>query len=472
MTTMQRRIYEAIIGLHPSEFRNRFGREMLLDFEDACATHPPANLYLDALQSIVRQWASQLFPSSLEPLPAQASLLSGQYVSLAQPNPSAFELVRASCIAILLFFSIGFAAAPRPGVGQSANAGTHSTSTPSGRRSVQPSALKIRHADASHATIATFGAPAKSHGTEGGPATTYGLDLSPAVAYVALLCLYLMLRSYLRRPRVLRSVLVTAIILALAAPVHAQTKQAALSFDVVSVKPSDPTKEHLALYWRQPDGLKWDGVTLSGMVANAYGVSPIVKGQIEGGPAWMGSQAFDINAKVDAETAARWSKMTQAAVDEERRSMMRSLLADRFHLTFHHETRELPVLVLRVAKNGSKLQRPHPQQDLPAGVPLSRINFFGHGHWEGHSALMSNLARSLAAEPEIAGRPVVDKTGLTSGYDFILRWTPDGPALPDPNAQWPSLFTAINEQLGLKLTPEEQPIDIIVVDSVEMPSEN
>lgn len=212
------------------------------------------------------------------------------------------------------------------------------------------------------------------------------------------------------------------------------------------------------------------------MVANAYGVSPIVKGQIEDGPAWMGSRAFDLNAKVDAETAARWSKMTQAAVNEERRSMMRSLIANRFHLNFHHETRETPALVLRLAKSGSKLQSPRREHDLQTGTPLSRINFFGHGHWEGHSALISNLARSLASELEIAGHPVVDQTGLTGRYDFTLRWTPDVPASKtdqtDPHAQWPSLFTAINEQLGLKLTPEKLPIDIIVVDSVEMPTEN
>jgi uncharacterized protein (TIGR03435 family) len=89
---------------------------------------------------------------------------------------------------------------------------------------------------------------------------------------------------------------------------------------------------------------------------------------------------------------------------------------------------------------------------------------------------MSNLARSLASESEIAGRPVVDKTDLSGGYDFTLRWTPDdsspGTAPADPNAQWPSLFTALEEQLGLKLAPEKQPIDIIVVESVEMPGEN
>jgi uncharacterized protein (TIGR03435 family) len=137
---------------------------------------------------------------------------------------------------------------------------------------------------------------------------------------------------------------------------HAQ--QTDLHFDVVTVKPSDPSKEHLALYWRQSNGLKWDGVTLRGMIANSYGVSSIIKKQIEGGPDWMGSRAFDLNAKVDAETTARWSKMTQQAVDEERRSMTRSLLADRFHLKFHTETRQMPSLVLTVAKGGPKLHPP------------------------------------------------------------------------------------------------------------------
>jgi len=273
----------------------------------------------------------------------------------------------------------------------------------------------------------------------------------------------------MKRSRILLLALFVA-----ASAVHAQ--QAALSFDIVTVKLSDPAKDHLALYWRQPNGLKWDGVTLRGMIANAYGVSSIVKYQIEGGPNWMGSRAFDINAKVDAETTARWSKMTQPEVDEERRDMMRSLLADRFHLKIHHETREMAALALRVAKSGSKLQPPHPEHDLQAGIPPNRINFFGHGHMEGHSALMSNLARSLGSDPEIAGRPVVDKTGLTGWYDFTLRWTSDdsgpGAAPVDPNAQWPSLFTALEEQLGLKLRPEKLPIDIIVVDSVEMPGEN
>jgi len=157
-------------------------------------------------------------------------------------------------------------------------------------------------------------------------ATLYlaALDMKPTtraaviavVAFAALGAYAALLKLWKRRPGVAKWVmLATLIALAVATPaafsaVHAQVSQASvpasstatLRFDIVTVKLSDPTKEHEAMYWRQPDGLKWDGVTLSGMVANAYGVSRIVKGQIEGGPSWMGSRAFDINAKVDAET--------------------------------------------------------------------------------------------------------------------------------------------------------------------------
>jgi uncharacterized protein (TIGR03435 family) len=493
MTTMQRRLYAVMIRLHPADFRNRFGLEMLLDFEDACGTHHSASLYLDAARSLIRQWISHLFFPAPGPQPAQASLLSGQYVSLAQPGPGPFELLRASCVAALLFFSIGFTTTPRPGVEQMSNAAVHSSSASSAAPSVPHSDYKVRHAGTVASANATFRSEASPVSAEPDTTAAYTLDLFLAATYIYMLflCVYFMLGGYFHKHRALRSILVTAIAFSCTAPMHAKalnaamslspveavhTQQAALRFDVVTVKLSDPAKEHLALYWRQPDGLKWDGVTLRGMIASAYGVSSIVRYQIEGGPDWMGSRAFDIHGKVDDETTARWSRMTQREVDEELDSMERALLAERFRLKFHRETREMPALVLTVAKGGMKLQPPQPEHNLQAGVPTSRINFFSHGHWEGHSALMSNLARSLGSQPEIAGRPVVDKTGLTGGYDFTLRWTPDdpssAPASADTNAQWPSLFTALKEQLGLMLIAKKQPIDIIVVDSVEMPSEN
>jgi uncharacterized protein (TIGR03435 family) len=266
--------------------------------------------------------------------------------------------------------------------------------------------------------------------------------------------------------------LLTAI-LAAASTIHAQTP--APQFEVATVKPSNPAKEHLGLYWRQPDGFKREGTTLRGMIGHAYGVPSSVKGLVQGGPAWMLSDAFDVQVKVDAATTERWSKLPQQAVDEERTAMERELLAERFQLKVHHEMREMPAFVLTVAKGGSKLQAPVAENDLQAGVPLSRINIYGHGHWQGHSALLSNLSRSLMGEPEAEGRPIVDKTGLIGQYDFTLRWTPVdlGPgAAPSDPGEWPSLFTALEEQLGLKLIRAKEQIEVIMIDSVEKPSEN
>jgi uncharacterized protein (TIGR03435 family) len=266
--------------------------------------------------------------------------------------------------------------------------------------------------------------------------------------------------------------LLTAI-LAAASTIHAQTP--APQLEVATVKPSNPAKEHLGLYWRQPDGFKCEGTTLRGMIANAYGVPSSVKGLVQGGPAWMLSDAFDVQVKVDAATTERWSKLPQQPVDEERRAVLRELLAERFQLKLHREMREMPAFVLTVAKGGSKLQSPVTEKDLQAGIPQSRINFLGRGYWQGHFALLSNLSRSLVGQPEI-GRPVVDKTGLTGQYDFTLRWTPvdnsSAAAPTDAGEQWPSLFTALEEQLGLKLTPQKEQIEVIVMDSAEKPSEN
>jgi uncharacterized protein (TIGR03435 family) len=231
------------------------------------------------------------------------------------------------------------------------------------------------------------------------------------------------------------------------------------------------------MYWRQPDGFKCEGTTLRGLISNAYVVTgSSVKGLIVGGPAWMASQAFDVQVKVDPPTVARWSKLSQEAVDEERRSVLRELLAERFQLKLHREPREMAALALTVVRGGSKLQPPVEETNLPADVPKSRINFYGRGHMQGHFATLGNLSRSLAGEPEIAGRPVVDKTGLTGLYDFTLHWAsfdPGPAAAPtDPGEQGPSLFTALEEQLGLKLKSEKEQIEVIVVDSVEKPSEN
>jgi uncharacterized protein (TIGR03435 family) len=169
--------------------------------------------------------------------------------------------------------------------------------------------------------------------------------------------------------------------------------------------------------------------------------------------------------------------------------MIQSLLADRFKLTVHRETKELPIYVLTVAKSGSKLHAAAPaaEENIPLGPPMPdgpqanhSIRMNGRGDL---SVMAQNLDRFADLLSHQLGRPVINKTGLTGDVDFTLRWTPDDgrgqmpggqppEAAPPAEANGPSLFTALQEQLGLKLESQKGPVETIVIDHVERPSEN
>jgi uncharacterized protein (TIGR03435 family) len=191
-------------------------------------------------------------------------------------------------------------------------------------------------------------------------------------------------------------------------------------------------------------------VPLRQLIEQAYRVKPF---QLTG-PDWLSNVRFDIVAKYPAGTA-----------NEQLTLMLQTLLAERFHLAIHRESREMSAYALMVAKNGPKLV-----EVAPNGTGTSN----GRGRFQDRAISMAGLADQLARE---LGRPVVDKTGLTAVYDLKLEWTPDdqpqGDAAPSEPAQGPSIFTALQEQLGLKLQTQEAPVEIIVVDHVDRtPIEN
>ena len=508
MTDVRKRMYGAIVRLHPVAFRQEFGREMLLDFDEALRDSGFVPLCLDGLVSVARQWVSVLPVGVRQESFAQSSLLAGQYVAISPGTPSFLELFRAAVLSAVIYLAVGFASTlqhnrtlTHPGGLVAPQASGVSASSAEGAQDYGGQQGSVaRHTARSSAPVSggRHAANAQSHGEQAEPlldpywvasmkrkaiASTEQFaktSLWPSLEVGALLIV--LLELWKRRPRVAKWVVLASLI-ALAVAMEAQVLQASVpapstptpQLEVATIKPSNPAKEHLGLYWRQPDGFKFEGQTLRGMINYTYSLQGSVKGMLQGGPAWMLSDAFDVQVKVDAATIERWSKLSQQPVDEERRAVLRELLAERFQLKFHRELREMPAFVLTVAKGGSKLQSPVTEKDLQAGVPQSRINFLGPGHWQGHFALLSNLSRSLVGQPEI-GRPVVDETGLTGQYDFTLRWTPvdasSAAAPADAGEQWPSLFTALEEQLGLKLTPQKAQIEIIVIDSVEKPSEN
>jgi uncharacterized protein (TIGR03435 family) len=215
------------------------------------------------------------------------------------------------------------------------------------------------------------------------------------------------------------------------------------SFEVASIKPSPPEYVGFQSYVK---GERYTAMaaTVRNLVGFAYGIRDF---QISGGPAWSASTAYNISAT-----------MGPGARPIESKLMLQSLLADRFHLKFHRIMKKRTGYALVVDKNGPKLTE---SKNPGPGLGL------GKGNLNGRGADMGQLAKELSSQLE---SPIADRTKLTALYDFTLKWTPDAQAA---DSSGPSIFTAIREQLGLRLDAVKNvPVDILVIDAVEKPTEN
>jgi uncharacterized protein (TIGR03435 family) len=213
-------------------------------------------------------------------------------------------------------------------------------------------------------------------------------------------------------------------------------------------------------------------VTLKSLIQyDAYGIPGP---RILGGPKWIDTTRFDVEAKMDDAEAAQLKALDRAKNNEQTHAMFQQLLADRFKLAVHWETRELPVYALVAAKNGPKLQ---PTKELNGGSGTSSNGSQTSRQLKITNQTVHELAEALTetVSGEL-GRNVVDKTGIEGKYDFELKWTPQTDAAPSADNgapdSGPSFFTAIQEQLGLKLESAKGPVRVLVIDHVEMPSEN
>lgn len=238
---------------------------------------------------------------------------------------------------------------------------------------------------------------------------------------------------------------------------------AGLAFEVATIKPAPPGEHRWQMQFKV-DGFTARGVELRKVIQEAFGTYE--EDRLVGGAAWVNTAKFDIEAKIDDADSDGFEELTLP----ERRTMLQSLLADRFKLTISREKRSMPVFTLAVAKNGPKLKRSASDSVPEMGVKgySALVTHSQPGELDVQNCSMSDLASLLN---DRAGRTVLDKTHLTERYDLSLRWKPDndveaaGPALP-------SLFTAMQEQLGLRLEPAKAAIEILVIDHVERPSEN
>jgi uncharacterized protein (TIGR03435 family) len=256
-----------------------------------------------------------------------------------------------------------------------------------------------------------------------------------------------------------------AIFCLLAAPFSpAQTPAAKPTFEVASIKPA----KHSAhpIFEVTPGGNVMWQTSIGPLIRIAYKVKPPF--QIYGAtPGWLESDEYLIEAKSpDGLPPINPSKLPEATDFLLR---LQSLLGERFHLAAHHENRDTPVYVLVVAKNGPKLKAADASQ-------MFRLRKAGKGAILNEGPAKIGLLVSLLANN--FDRPVLDETGLTGSYSFNLTWTPDAPAgapaqataAGDPGG--PTLFTALQEQLGLKLEASRRPVEVLVIDHIERPTEN
>jgi uncharacterized protein (TIGR03435 family) len=224
------------------------------------------------------------------------------------------------------------------------------------------------------------------------------------------------------------------------------------TFDVISIKPSDPKNMVLAVR-PDPNNFTMTGTSLKLLVQYAYDLQGF---QLEGAPAWMASTRFDIVAKSETTSAPAQPQDLDAKLKLVQ-VRLQSLLADRFQFRAHKGMMEMPVYSLVVAKSGPKLEA----STTNTGY-ITRGGQFVCSH-----SSMDDLASLLSGSMD---RMVLDQTNLTGSYKFTLKWTPD--ESPNPSPDLPGIFTAIQEQLGLKLVPTKGPVEMLIVDHVEKPSPN
>jgi len=205
--------------------------------------------------------------------------------------------------------------------------------------------------------------------------------------------------------------------------------------------------------------------TLKTLIAAAFNLNPRA---ISGGPAWVDADHYDVTATTPGELHPSL---------EDQMLMLRKLLADRFQLTFHREQKELSIYALTVARGGTKLKASDPAPDAPQGPPpLVFVLSPQLVSLPGRGATIGELASVM--QRAALDHPVVDQTGLKGRYDFDLEFAPDeavfGGALGKgvEDAAKPNLFTAMQQQLGLRMEATRGPVEVLVIDRVERPSEN
>jgi uncharacterized protein (TIGR03435 family) len=268
------------------------------------------------------------------------------------------------------------------------------------------------------------------------------------------------------KSRLFGTVGIVAVVGGIAGVVAAQTPAKPPAFDVASVKTNMSGDDSVDMN-PTSTGITIHNATLQVILRLAFRVQDE---QILGGPDWVTKTRFDVVARSETPFPR-----------DELRTRLQTLLAERFALRTHNETRERPVYALVRASKGQFGPQIHAPSScvsantVPDGSPSACSNSVIAGRMSGRGATMWTLAVNLSV---FTGRTVVDQTGFAQTFDYDLEWNPDGtqlggaPAATSSSSDRPSLFAALQEQLGLKLQSTRGPVDVLVIDHVERPAED
>ena len=262
------------------------------------------------------------------------------------------------------------------------------------------------------------------------------------------------------------------------------------SFEVAAIRPDNSGPYHTSINFGS-DSFRAENLTIRDLIRRGWETR--TSAQIQGGPGSLMDQRFDVDARIDPDDMARLKKLPPDERAREMALMVQDLLADRFHLAAHVETKDMRVYALILAKGGPRFHAsPPPASDATNPVSAPSAKPHGDGFWirnngkhtslTAYGSTMDALASVLSGERETGGRYVINKTGLTGKYDYTLEWAPEylrAAVAPesasnsaDPAPTGPSLFTALEDQLGLKLVQGKAPVQVLVIDHVEPPSAN
>lgn len=245
---------------------------------------------------------------------------------------------------------------------------------------------------------------------------------------------------------------------------NGQEQRHSITFEIAAIRPNRTGDLRSSVYFT-PTGLSITGFELAGILDLAFPNVPHANSEdlITGIPSWARRERYDIQAKVSEDQIANWQRLK---MDEQKHALL-ALLIDRFRMRFHREVKTRSVYVLRRIEESTSARRTAKIHRTLSDRKPHMFLTAESGHLESNSTYMWQLVDELERQ---LGCIVLDRTELQGAYDYTLRWTPDNSSIAESSG--PSLATALKEQLGIELTYEKMPMEVVVVDHLERPSSN